>query len=73
MMQCPLTSPVCASVTVKSEMKSIQIPIQLIVPSHSMKVVDIQALVNSGADIFCIDPDFVKKHNLPTMKLSIPI
>ena len=38
-----------------------------------MKVVDIQALVNSGADIFCIDPDFVKKHNLPTMKLSIPI
>ena len=72
-MQCPPIFPTCASVTVKSETKSMQIPIQLIVPSHSMKVVDTQALVDSSADISWIDQDFIKKHNLPTMKLSIPI
>ena len=38
-----------------------------------MKVVDIQALVDSSADISYIDWDFVKKHNLPTTKLTIPI
>ena len=41
MTQCPPISPVCASVTVKSEMKSMQIPIQLIVPLYLIKVVDI--------------------------------
>ena len=55
MMQCPPISPICTSVTVKSETKSMQIPVQLIVSSHSMKVVDTQALVDSGADISCID------------------
>ena len=40
-MQCPPISPVCTSVTVTSETKSMQIPIQLIVPLHLMKVVDI--------------------------------
>ena len=72
-MHCPPISPVCARITVKSEMRSMQIPVQLIVSLHSMKVVDTQALVNSGADISCIDLDFVKKHKLPTTKLSIPI
>ena len=73
MMQCPPISPVCASVTVTSKTKSMQIPIQLIVPSHSMKVIDTQALVDSSADISYIDQDFIKKYNLPTMKLTIPI
>ena len=40
MTQCPPISLICASVTVTSETKSMQIPIQLIVPLHSMKVVD---------------------------------
>ena len=39
-----------------------QIPIQLIVPSHTMKAIDTHALVDSGADISCIDWNFVKKH-----------
>ena len=50
-----------------------QIPIQLIVPSHTMKAVDTHTLVDSGADISCIDWDFVKKHQLPTTKLETPI
>ena len=48
-----------------------QIPIQLIVPSHSIKVIDTQVLVDSSADISCINQDFVK-YNLPIMKLTIP-
>ena len=73
MTQCSPISPVCASITVKSEMRSMQIPMQLIVPSHSMKVIDTQALVNSGANISCIDQHFIKRHNLPTTKLPVPI
>ena len=38
-----------------------------------MKVIDIQALVDSSADISYIDQDFIKKYNLPTMKLTVPI
>ena len=38
-----------------------------------MKVIDTQALVDSSADISYIDQDFIKKYNLPTMKLTIPI
>ena len=72
-MQCSPISPVCASITVKLETRSMQIPIQLIVPLHSMKVVDTRALVNSGADISCIDQHFIKRHNLPTTKLLVPI
>ena len=68
MMQCPPISPVCASITARSETKSMQIPIQLIIPSHSMKVVNTQALVDSGTDISCIDQHFIK-----TMKLPIPM
>ena len=73
MTQHPPISSMCASVTVKSGTRSMQIPVQLIVPSHSMKVVDTHALVDSGADISCIDQHFIRKHNLPTTKLSIPI
>ena len=50
-----------------------RIPLQLIVPSHTLKTVDSYALVDSGADISCIDYDFVKKHQLPTVKLEEPI
>ena len=50
-----------------------RIPLQLIVPSHTLKTVDSYALIDSGADISCIDYDFVKKHRLPTVKLEEPI
>ena len=50
-----------------------QIPIQLIVPLHLIKVVHTQALVDSSTDISCIDQDIVKKYNLPTIKLVVPI
>ena len=73
MTQCPPIPPMCASITVWSETKSMQISIQLIIFSHSMKVVNIQVLVDSGANISCIDQHFVRKYNLPTMKLPIPI
>ena len=38
-----------------------------------MKVINTQVQVDSSADISCINRDFVKKHNLPTMELAIPI
>ena len=38
-----------------------------------MKVVDTWALVDSSANISCINWDFVKKYNLPTTKLTVPI
>ena len=50
-----------------------RIPLQLIAPSHILKVVNIRALINSGTDISCIDWQFVRKHSLPTTKLDIPI
>ena len=40
MTQCSPISPICASVTVISETRLMQIPVQLIVPLHSMKVID---------------------------------
>ena len=42
--------------------KSIHIPIKPAVPLHSLKDVDVHALIDSGAQISCIDWDFVKKH-----------
>ena len=50
-----------------------QIPIQLIIPLHIMKAVNTCILVDSGADISCIDWDFVKKHWLPTTTLKTSI
>ena len=49
------------------------IPVQLITPSHTLKVVDTSALIDSGVDISCIDWQFVRKHCLPTEKLASPI
>ena len=45
----------CAPVLVSTLNKSMRIPVQLITPSHTLKVVDSSALVDSGADISCID------------------
>ena len=42
--------------------KAMQIPIQLLVSGQSLKTVDSRALIDSSADISCIDWDFVKKH-----------
>ena len=47
-----------------------QIPVQLITPSHTMKAVDTRALIDSGASISCIDWGFVRKHKLPTQCLK---
>ena len=49
------------------------IPVQLITLSHTLKVVDSSALVDSGTDISCIDWQFVRKNRLPTEKLTSPI
>ena len=50
-----------------------QIPVQLIVPLHTMKAVDTRALIDSGASISCIDWGFIRKHKLPTQCLKTPI
>jgi hypothetical protein len=50
-----------------------QIPIQLIEPSHTLKAVDTRVLIDSGTSISCIDWDFVCKHCLPTKRLSTPV
>ena len=67
-----LPSLSCANVFVKSS-PTMQIPIQLIVPSHTMKVIETRALIDSGASISCIDWGFVRKHKLPTQCLKTPI
>ena len=50
-----------------------QIPVQLIVPSHMLKAVDTRALIDSGASISCINWGFIRKHRLPTQHLKTPI
>ena len=67
-----LPSVLCANVFVKSS-PTMQIPVQLITPSHTMKAVDIWALIDSGASISCIDWRFVRKHKLPTQRLKTSI
>ena len=49
------------------------IPVQLITPSYILKVINSSALVDSGTDISCIDWQFIRKHQLPTEKLTSPI
>ena len=55
--------------------QDMKIPTQILVPGQSLKVIDTRALVNSRADISCIDWDFVKKHKIPRTKLAtlIPV
>ena len=50
-----------------------QIPVQLVVPSHTMKAVETRALIDSGASISCIDWGFVRKNRIPTKRLKKPI
>ena len=38
-----------------------------------MKVVDTHALIDSGADISCLDYHFARKHCLPLTKLTTPV
>ena len=45
----------------------------VLVPGQSLKAIDTRALVDSGADLSCIDWDFVKKHKIPRTKLATPI
>ena len=67
-----LPSLSCANVFVKSS-PTMQIPIQLIVPLHTMKAVETRALIDSGASISCIDWGFVRKQRIPTQCLKTPI
>ena len=66
-------SLVYVPVIVSCTPKAMRIALQLITPSHMLKVVDTHTLIDSGIDIFCIDWQFVRKYSLPTMKLDIPI
>ena len=50
-----------------------QIPIQLIEPSHTLKAIDTHALIDSSASISCLDWGFIRKHSLPTTRLKKPI
>ena len=67
-----LPSLSCANVFVKSS-PTMQIPIQLVVPLHTMKAVETRALIDSGASISCIDWGFVRKQRIPTQRLKTPI
>ena len=53
--------------------KSMHIPVQLITPLHTLKVIDSSTLVDSGVDISYIDWQFVRKHCLPMEKLASSI
>ena len=50
-----------------------QIPVQLVTPSHTMKAVDTRALIDSGASISCINWGFIRKQRIPTQRLKTPI
>ncbi|KIO07299.1 hypothetical protein M404DRAFT_136195, partial [Pisolithus tinctorius Marx 270] len=50
-----------------------QIPISLYPSETTLKVVNTTALVDSGAEISCIDWAFVQKHRIPTQRLAEPI
>ena len=63
----------CTPILVSCTPKAMRIPLQLITTSHILKVINTCALIDSGADISCIDWQFVRKHSLPTMKLEVPI
>ena len=67
-----LPSSSCANVFVKPS-PTMQIPIQLVVPSHTMKAIETRALIDSGASISCIDWGFVRKQRIPTQRLKTPI
>ena len=53
--------------------QDMRIPTQILIPGQSLKAIDTRALVNSRADISCIDWNFIKKHKIPRTKLANPI
>ena len=63
----------CAPIIVSCTPKAMRIPPQLNTPSHMLKVIDTHTLIDSGADISCINWQFIRKHSLPIIKLNIPI
>ena len=67
-----LPSLSCTNVFVKSS-PTMQIPVQLVIPSHTMKAIETRALIDSGASISCIDWRFVRKQRIPTQCLKTPI
>ena len=64
---------VSTHVTVQALPKSMRIPLQVIEPSRTMKAIDTHALIDSGADISCLDHQFARKHRLPLTKLTTPV
>ena len=65
--------PVTVTSVLVSGIKDMRIPTQVLIPGQSLKAIDTRALVDSGADLSCIDWDFVKKHKIPRTKLANPI
>ena len=65
--------PVTVASVLVSGIKDMRIPTQVLIPRQSLKAIDTQALVDSGADFSCIDWDFVKKYKIPRTKLANPI
>ena len=66
-------SPISCAAIVVSKTKTMKIPIQLINPSYTMKVVNTHALIDSSTEISCIDWEFVWKYQLPTNWFKISI
>ena len=65
--------PVTIASVLVSGIQDMHIPTQVLVPRQSLKAINTRALVDSGADLSCIDWYFVKKHKIPRTKLANPI
>lgn len=63
----------CLSVSIPVTTKFIRTPLQLIISSHILKIVDSYVLINSRAHLSCIDYDFVRKYKLPISKFKVSI
>ena len=71
----PLTPPVSSSVIPKSKncrKHSLYIPVSLIVSLTTLNTVTTTAIIDSGAQINCIDWAFICRHGIPTIPLKNP-
>ena len=71
----PRTPPVPSSVIQKStncRKHSLYIPVSLIISPTTLNTVTTTAIVNSGAQINCIDWAFITRHGIPTIPLKNP-
>ncbi|KIN99395.1 hypothetical protein M404DRAFT_30453 [Pisolithus tinctorius Marx 270] len=50
-----------------------QIPVALYASERTLNIINATALVDSGAEISCINWGFVQKHRIPTQQLTEPI